>query len=397
MRAIHSYRTNLILLLIGALFVRVGWVLHLPVDEAGLRVLPDQVEYLELGRNLLQKHSLEFHDQRFDQTVRAYRTPGYPMLVALCGGDLRIIRIVQALIDTSTVLAAYLLARRWLSPRASLSAAFIVAINPFLIYFTGLVLSETLFIAMLAWGMALLAGWSGAVILALSVMVRPSALLLPILFSVARVSNPCIRRGTGWKPVLQIIGAMAMVLTFWGFRNHLALDRWIFTATDSGITQYDGFNSVADGSSNQEFINRMPELQKMSEVERSIYLGKLARDFAEKKPLVAMKLALIKIARTWSPIPLSNEYGSRRLYVLIAAGYSIPLDLMVVLGLWSGSLGRAAKVYLLIPAVYFTTVHALSVGSLRYRISAEVPMAVIAVAGFGVQGSGFRKEPEPEP
>ena len=71
--------------------------------------------------------------------------------------DLRIIRVVQALIDTSTVLAAYLLARRWLSPRASLFAAFIVAINPFLIYFTGLVLSETLFIAMLAWGMALLA------------------------------------------------------------------------------------------------------------------------------------------------------------------------------------------------------------------------------------------------
>ena len=110
-----------------------------------------------------------------------------------------------------------------------------------------------------------------------------------------------------------------------------------------------------------------------------------------------MKLAMIKIARTWSPIPLSNEYGSRRLYVLIAAGYSIPLDLMVVWGLWSGSLGRAAKVYLLIPAVYFTAVHALSVGSLRYRIPAEVPMAVIAVAGFGVQGSGFRKEPEPEP
>jgi hypothetical protein len=144
------------MLLTGALLVRVGWVLRLSTDEATLRVLPDQVEYLDLGRNLLQKRSLEFYDQRFEQTVKAYRTPGYPVLIAMCGANVRAVRLAQALLDTSTVLAAYLLARRWLPPRACLFAAFLVAINPFLIYFTGLILTETLFIAMLAWGMALL-------------------------------------------------------------------------------------------------------------------------------------------------------------------------------------------------------------------------------------------------
>src|SRR5262249_54738043 len=161
-----------------AFLVRVGWVLHLPVDEQGLRVLPDQVEYLQLGRNLLEKQSLEFFDERFDQTVRAYRTPGYPLLVALCGANIRAIRLVQALIDTSTVLAAYVLARRWLSPTASVFAALIVAVNPFLVYFTGLILSETLFIAMLVWGMAMISNWTGAILLALSILVRPSAILL---------------------------------------------------------------------------------------------------------------------------------------------------------------------------------------------------------------------------
>src|SRR5438034_9784831 len=140
MHGFFSNRTSLTLLLIGALLVRVGWVLHLPVDEQALGVLPDQIEYLQLGRNLLDKHSLQFYDERFDQTVRAYRTPGYPALLALCGANIRAIRVVQALLDTSTVLAAYVLARRWLSPNASLFAGLLVAINPFLIYFTGLIL-----------------------------------------------------------------------------------------------------------------------------------------------------------------------------------------------------------------------------------------------------------------
>ena len=66
-----------------------------------------------------------------------------------------VVRLAQALLDTSTVLAIYLLARRFREERGALVAAAIVAVNPFLIYFSGLVLSETLFTAMLAWGLYL--------------------------------------------------------------------------------------------------------------------------------------------------------------------------------------------------------------------------------------------------
>jgi hypothetical protein len=185
-------------------------------------------------------------------------------------------------------------------------------------------------------------------------------------------------RDTGWKPVLQVIAAMLIVLLPWTWRNHHILGHWVFTSTNSGITQYDGFNPSANGSSNQNFIQQMPELRPMSEVERNEYLAKLAREYASAHPAGVLELAVRKICRTWSPIPLSAEFGSRRLYILIAAGYSIPLDLLVLWGLSSGTLPRAAKVFLLIPAVYFTLAHALSVGSLRYRIPAEVPMAVVA-------------------
>src|SRR5439155_24030361 len=96
----------------------------------------------------------------------------------------------QALIDTGTVLATDWLALRWLPPAASTLAAALVAFNPFLIYFSGLILTETLFTAMLAWGLMLLTSAStlawlaGGAILALSVLIRPGAIALPVLLGV---------------------------------------------------------------------------------------------------------------------------------------------------------------------------------------------------------------------
>src|SRR3954469_21250914 len=146
---------RLTVLLLSALAVRLAWALAQPVTDEAIDRLPDQREYLALGRNLLHGQGLKFFDPRFGDEVWAFRTPGYPLLVAACGGSVRAIRVAQALIDTSTVLAAYLLARRWLTAGPSVVAAGVVAVNPFLVYFTGLILTETLFTAMLAWGMLL--------------------------------------------------------------------------------------------------------------------------------------------------------------------------------------------------------------------------------------------------
>src|SRR5262245_50949205 len=99
----------LLALLAVALALRVGWVISLPTSEEHLRRLPDQLEYLELGRNLLAGKGLSFRDQVFDQVLNAYRAPGYPLLVAACGGNIRAVRVVQSVIDTSTVLAVYVL------------------------------------------------------------------------------------------------------------------------------------------------------------------------------------------------------------------------------------------------------------------------------------------------
>lgn len=394
-------RLLLLLLLAAALMLRLGWVWQQPTDDQSLNNLPDQVEYLSLGRNLLQEHRLYFFDTRFDQNIYAYRTPGYPFLIAACGGQVRLVRLVQVLLDTSTVLAVYLLAmqissqNRWLS----LLASALVAVNPFLIYFSGLILSETLFISLLAWGMwcmsaasgkpiQLTTSLAGGVILAFAVLVRPSAMFLPVLVPLAAVflNKPSDRpyqtgRRVSILMAVNVVLLVAMLLP-WAIRNHNILGHWVWTTTNSGITVYDGFNPKATGASDQRFLQDLAsaDLKQMGELERSKYFRELAWDYALAHPWRSVELGISKIARTWSPLPLSNQFGDKGLYVAAAMLYSVPLDLLILAGLLSTRLSRMAKVFVLIPAIYFTVIHAMSVGSLRYRLPAEPPLAILAAS-----------------
>lgn len=405
-----------------AVLIRLPWIFLQPTDDQAIRTaLPDQFEYLQLARNLLEHGSLHFHDPRFDQDVYAFRMPGYPLFVAALGARPTLVRLAQVLIDASTVLAVYLLARRWLLRRdvlqqaiagrasgpgsdretGALLAALLIAVNPWLIYFSGLLLTETLFIAMLAWGMVLLSvRWpdrrramlAGIALLALSVYIRPSALPLAALLAVAaalanRPEAHPYKGNTRFilreAALIGVIAAAASVLVLlpWAIRNarHPAVNAWVWTTTNNGITSYDGFHPGATGASDQTFTQAMPELRQMSEVERSAHLAKLARQEIARDPARAAALAVRKVARTWSPMPLSSDYNRLR-YILPGLLYTVPFFLLVAVGAVASELSRLAKLLLLLPAIYLTLIHAVSVGSIRYRIPAEPPMAVLAAA-----------------
>lgn len=424
-----------------ALALRLGWGLSRGWDDASVDPgLPDQAEYLALGRNLLEGRGLQFFDPRFDDTVQAYRSPGYPTLVALCGANVPAIRIAQALLDTSTVLAAYLLALALLRADAAsrtgpLIAAALVAVNPFLVYFSALILSETLFTAMLAWGIVLLVAggrgarlrwvdhrgeatavrpwrgtfmWlAGGLVLAAAALVRPSAAPLPVLLGLAAafVNRPPGRAyssgqsavGSGQEGLappsstdcplrwplptgMTMLLISVAVLFPWAARNARTLGQWVWTTTNDGITLYDGLNPDAAGGSDQSFVRRMPQLRYMGEVERSQYLADLAMQYARTHPGRVAWLGLVKAGRTWSPIPLSDAYGSRA-HVLAGLVFA-PVYLMALVGVLRGNMGRSAKVLLLLPAIYLTLVHALTVGSLRYRVPVEPLVAVLAASLF---------------
>lgn len=243
----RSARILLTVIILLGLGVRLSWALHQPSDDAAINSLPDQREYLDLGKHLLGAGGLWMVDPRFEQIVYAYRTPGYPLLIACCDANPMVVRIVQCLLDTSTILAIFLLARRWLSPGAAVFAAALVAVNPYMIFFTGLILSETLFTAMLCWGMTLLilsdgpwpdgnkllAWLGGGAILAASILVRPGAFLLPVVLGCgAALANRTVPRSYRSHWPLPVAATMLLL-------TGLVLFPWAAQSLDAGLLGLD--------------------------------------------------------------------------------------------------------------------------------------------------------------
>jgi 4-amino-4-deoxy-L-arabinose transferase-like glycosyltransferase len=395
----RSARIALAVVMLLGLGIRLAWALHQLSDDAAIDRLPDQREYLDLGKHLFGADGLSMVDPRFEQIVYAFRTPGYPLLIACCDANPTVVRIMQCFLDTTTILAIFLLSRRWLLPGGAVFAAALVAVNPYMIFFTGLILSETLFTAMLCWGITLLilsdgprpdgnkllAWLGGGVILAMAILVRPGAFLLPVVLGCgAALANRTAPRSYRSHWPLPVAATMllltGLVLSPWAARNRWTLGSWIWTSTNDGITRYDGFNPDATGASDQRFVQSMPWTRDMTEIARSRYFSQLADDWIRSNPMDALKLAGVKIARTWSPVPLSQEYGGRWIYRAVGLGYGLPFDILVILGLRQLNLSGSAKRFLLLPAIYFTIAAGLSVGSLRYRIPAEGPMAILAAS-----------------
>jgi hypothetical protein len=243
----------------------------------------------------------------------------------------------------------------------------------------------------------------GGLMLACSILVRPSAIALPLLLGILSVfvnskvasayqnvpiSPAGARRSAGaWRlPVgTTMLVLTAIVLSPWALRNRSILGRWVWLDTNSGFTLYDGFNPDATGASDQSFIDREPELQVLGEFDRSEYLARKATRYASTHWGRVWDLAWLKLGRTWSPMPLSSEYG-RPGVRFVALAYSLPFDALVLAGLLWGNLPRSAKVFLLAPAIYFSILHALTVGSLRYRVPAEPALAVIVASVIGAWG-----------
>lgn len=265
-------------------------------------------------------------------------------------------------------------------------AAALVAFNPFYIYFSSLILSETLFATLLIWAIVCIVHRKVAIAAALLIAdcyVRPTGLLLlPILMMLG--PNPATagsyRLSTALLRAMLSLVALSLCLLPWAIRNHQVLGTFLWTTTNDGVTQYDGFHSGATGASDQRFIADHPELLSMNELERSRFLSAQSRKWIENNPAQLTGLTLQKILRGWSPMPLSREFGSP-VHQLISVSYELPMDVLCLIGLFSKRLSPRAKMLIIAPAIMVTLGQAMTVGSIRYRMPAEAPLAVLAAVG----------------
>jgi len=120
--------------------------------------LPDSPSYVEPALSLMEEGSFATAGE-----AEIVRTPGYPLLLAVAeflGGIESVIIPLQILFSLLTLLAVYGITLTLFKEKSiALSAAALYAIEPQAIYFSHVVLSETLFTALLLLGLFCFVRW----------------------------------------------------------------------------------------------------------------------------------------------------------------------------------------------------------------------------------------------
>ncbi len=396
-------RRWLLVLFVIAAALRVGWVAVRFSSERGAALqYPDEEAYRLTARSIAAGAGLadEFG-------FRATYMPAYPAFLASfewLSCPLFWARIVQALLGAWVAPATFLLAREWarLAPaglNGQVSGAWMailpglaVAFDPFLIFFSGLLLTETLFAAALvtAWTLVLPIGQAGdrggvrqacaaGAMLWVCVMLRASAVILVILVPVAVTVWRRFDRG-GVAAGAVIAGVVIAGLIPWAARNRVATGEWRWLTTRGGISLYDGLREGATGASDLAHTKRLAAVAGMSEVEWDCYFRSQAWAAARRDPVRMIRLGWRKFLRTWSLTPNVEPYR-RGPAAVISAAWMLVVLVSAAVG-WFEHRGAVRWwAMLLLPVLAFTLLHTIFVGSVRYRLPVMPMVMVLSAAG----------------
>jgi 4-amino-4-deoxy-L-arabinose transferase-like glycosyltransferase len=372
---------------------------------------PDSASYWDLGRDLTTGSPYAFGEPE----RRIIRAPGYPLLLAplfrAIGPDVSpaAARWLGVVVGTLTVGAVYWLARTMFDGRVALIAALVVAVYPETIATSVLPLSDGPFclwmvLQLAVWRMAVDAttdstsqiaglGVSAGILGGIATLTRPSWLLFSPLFALAAAIVTRLDRRQLIVSCCVLAGIAAAMLPWW-MRSYHITGRFVPTVLWVGPSLYDGWNPQADGSSNMDFVPRF-EAQLLvadaanppaaSDPPFEYRFDRLLRDeaiaWAKANPSRVLVLAAIKLQRMWNIWP--NEPAFRSVWVRagIAATY-VPLMFAAICGAWQLRRRRFDLLLLLAPAVYFSLIHAVFIGSLRYRQPAIMTLAILAAVAI---------------
>lgn len=349
---------------------------------------------------------------------RVLRMPGFPLLLAtsikLFGDSILAARLVLAVIGAACCWLTYCLGRRLHTPATGFWAAAFVAVNPLHIGNSVLILSETWFtfwmlISLLAlhwmmvsscgptsqpplsgdddcraepctWRLWLRSLFVGALI-GVTVLVRPG--FLPWAGLCCLASFALLRRTFRVRAIVcgGLILACVTVLLPWAARNATVTGHLVFTSLWSGPSLYDGLNPTATGASDMRFFDDENVLSHMTEFEMNEHYKSRAFAFARDNPGKTVRLAIRKLALVLSPLP---NFATRKGWAVsaICAASWLFLFVSCTVGLKTRRWSALDLLIMIGPLMQFLLVHMVFVGSVRYRLPLEFPLAVLAAIGW---------------
>jgi len=343
-------------------------------------IFGDTQQYIRIANNFLSGKGLISSPQ-----IIAYRPPLYPLFLSgvyyLFGDSYWPIRIIQSILDALTCIMVYFLSKRLFNIQTAKISAYICAIYPFFIFFTGFELTETLFIFLLTltvllWlklkdllsmGKSVFVG----ILSGLTVLCRPSVLLFIILSFVVLF----FLWGEEKRRKLEILIVFTILTILpWSIRNFYHFKKFVPLTTMTGSSLWEGNNPYAEGGPCQYWPD---EIRGLSEIEKDQYLINATKEIIKESPFRFIRLMGRKFVRFWNIKPNYESFSSH-LYNLVSFFSYIPV---MVTAIWGMFLTRRKwREILLFYLLFFsfTLVHVIFVGSVRYRVPVMTSMIIFS-------------------
>jgi 4-amino-4-deoxy-L-arabinose transferase-like glycosyltransferase len=404
---------HLIWILLLALGLRLLWAWWIPVIP-----LSDGKAYDAFARTLVEHGTFGWN---IDQPT-AFWPPGTTFLHAvvywLFGfNHLPIVAVNIGLSLGLIVVCARLAARFWGSRIATLTAL-TLALWPTLVMYPTILASELpfLFLTLLS-----LDVWSNenvrpfrkglgvGLLLGFAALVRPQALLLPLLFAFCAAASAGMAWGTIRSQLQLLISVgvvMAVVIAPWTWRNYQLYGEPVLISTNGGITLWMGNTPGTDG----RYMYVPEEFGALPENERARTMGRQAKAYIQQDPLGFLTRAVRKVVLLyanesvgvgWNADGIKQALGEPWVHGLKRF---TQLTWMLILGLaligvgatvrqqgW----GRTLTSPFVLSILYFTAIHSVVVSQERYHLAFAGQMAILAAVGAAWLSDRLRSRRNP--
>lgn len=364
------------------LALRLAWALSVPIVPVS-----DSVAYQTFAVTLAEHGVYGFGPEE----PTAFWAVGTSAVLAAClllfDDGLAAFAVVQALISGLAVWLTWRLGRLWISERAGLAAAVIVALWPSLILYTTVIASDATILTFALGGALAFESrwrrpWLGVLVAGLvwgaGVYFRPVVLLLPFVLVLAGAVRGRRALLPGIGRAVLVVAVMLACVAPWTARNHAVFGKPVLMSTNFGANLWMG-NNPATGGGYTPMPDRVMHLDEASRdtVLRDEAVAYILADPAGFAARTGWKLVSLHgwetIAVAWNAEALRPRigHGGVEALKLVTTGYwylalGLGLGGVVVLARRSGVL-RTLFSPMLLSWGYFAAVHAIIVVGDRYH------------------------------
>lgn len=379
-----SHRQYLWGLLAFALLLRIGFGL----TQSNLTSSSDEVHWDRLGQAYVTLGVLH-------PDTGMYRPPLYGLFLAgiyrIFGHNLALVRIAQAILGTITCYLLYVLGCKMGEKLVGLLAAGLFAIYPLFVFFSGVLMAETLLILLTTISfVCCVVFWQKSTVtmamvfggtVGLSALCKPVLLpwLPPVLFYWWRKSRLTpVQRASR---VLTVIGVICLIILPWTVRNHIISGEFVPISTNMGINLLVGAHPEGRGVYDNHIdylalYHTLADTSQGAAADRRV--AGIVWGWISAQPLHYLGLSIDKLLYFWCPWVL----GEPPLYNAIAVLSCTPVLILGLVGTFIQR-RRPEGMALILLIICMSLLHMVFFAHTRFRLPLDAvlcaPVAWVCV------------------